>query len=67
MLLSEILQPKQKQNKKAFVKFIRVLRDGSFLYENIKTKTLYYKTSKESNIFYNMKAQEVNHINFIEV
>jgi hypothetical protein len=67
MLLGEMLQPKTKQNKTAIVKFIRILRDGSFLYENIKTKTMYYKKSKDSNIFYNMKAQQVDNINFIEV
>lgn len=67
MLLSEMLKPKTKQNKKAIVKFIRILSDGSFLYENIKTKTMYYKKTKDSNIFYNMKAQQVNNINFIEI
>ena len=61
MLLSEMLAPKKQ--KIAKVKFIKVMRDGSLLYENIKTKTLY---CKKDNIFYNMKLQALNY-NFIEV
>ena len=61
MLLSEMLKPKKQ--KIAKVKFIKVMRDNSLLYENIKTKTLY---CKKDNIFYNMKNQELNY-NFIEV
>lgn len=61
MLLSEMLKPKKQ--KEAKVKFIKIMRDGSLLYENIKTKTLYLK---KDNSFYNMKNQELNY-NFIEV
>lgn len=61
MLLSEMLKPKKQ--KIAKVKFIKVMRDGSLLYENIKTKTLY---CKRDNIFYNMKLQVLNY-DFIEV
>ena len=35
MLLSEMLKPKKQ--KIAKVKFIKVMRDGSLLYENIKS------------------------------